>query len=479
MCEVKPDIKFGTDGWRGVISDDFTFENVRLVAQAIADHYNSLPSAPSRTVHAPSRTVLTVGVGYDARFLSDKYAQLVSEALAKNGINVVLSDRYVPTPTLSFAVKNRALDAGVMITASHNPGEYNGIKIKTAEGGAAGTDVTKEVERLIKEPLTRQDRQPGKIEKVDLTKEYVRFLRSYIDLKKFKNARFKVLVDAMHGSGGTFLAEVLKGTKIRLEFTRNDMNPSFEGLRPEPIPENLEATFKKLKKERFDLCLVLDGDADRIAAITGSGEFISPQKILGLLILHLIQDRKLNGGVVKTKVGTNLIDKITSKLGLRLYETPVGFKYISELMVKENILVGGEEAGGMGFKDYIPERDGSLAGLLLMEMMVYRKKSINQILKDMEKEFGRYYYERDRINLASAVASDLEPLKNIKKVLDKDVKRLDDSDGLKFILSDESWLMLRTSGTEPIIRIYAESKSLSTTKKMLDFGKKLILKNAV
>ena len=469
MCEVAAKIKFGTDGWRGVISDDFTFANVRRVAKAVADFY----ARQSRGEK------VTIAVGYDYRFLSERYAQIMAEVFSDNGINVLVSDQAVPTPTLSFAVKQRGCSAGIMITASHNPAEYNGIKIKTAQGGAAGADVTNEVERFLDDPAPHGQPPPGDIRTVDMTKDYVRFLKSYVDLKKFKNAKFRILVDTMHGSGRDFLRSVLKGTNIKLEYARLDYNPSFEGLRPEPIPENLQSTLDRIKREKFDLCLVLDGDADRIAAITGEGEFISPQKILGLLILHLIQDRKMSGGVVKTLVGTNLIDNVTGKLGLKLYETPVGFKYISELMVKEDILVGGEEAGGMGFKDYVPERDGSLAGLLLMEMMVMRKKTITQVLKDMEKEFGRYYYLREYIKLQALGSFTLESVKAIKRVLGIDVVKVDASDGVKLILADTSWLMLRASGTEPIIRIYAESKALKRTKDMLAFGRNLIVKHAV
>lgn len=470
MCALKAEIKFGTDGWRGVISEDFTFENVERVSQAIADYYNRQACVKCKPV---------IAVGYDSRFMSDRYAGLVSEVLARNGIDVMLSDRVVPTPALSFTVKNRKCTAGVVITASHNPAEYNGIKIKTASGGAASLEITKEVERLIEEPAAGEEKLAGKIDRVDLTKDYVKFLRSYIDLKRLKNARFKVLVDAMHGSGDSFFAEVLKETKIQLEFLRADINPSFEGLKPEPVLENLKITVKRLKKEKFDLGLVLDGDADRIASFTGKGEFINPQKILGLLILHLIQDRKESGSVVKTVVGSNLIDNITKKLGLNLYETPVGFKYISELMLKEDILVGGEEAGGIGFKNYIPERDGTLAGLLLLEMMVYRKKSILKILKSMERQFGRYYYLRDELKLQFPGSLHFEVLKNTKTILDKEVVKINDADGLKFICGDESWLMLRASGTEPIIRIYAESKSLNKSEKLIKFGKDLILNNAV
>ncbi|MDD4908748.1 MAG: phosphoglucomutase/phosphomannomutase family protein, partial [Candidatus Omnitrophica bacterium] len=340
-------IKFGTDGWRAVISDDFTFDNVRRVALAVARFY-------SDTEHSPRRIV----VGYDTRFLSDKYAELVARVFSQNGIEAILSDRPVPTPALSLAAKEMKMTAGIMITASHNPAAYNGIKIKTAQGGAAGVEITSEVEKRLPETLPPAGEQNKPLIKQDLTKNYVKFLSSYVDLKKIKKARFKVLLDSMHGSGSGFMGQVLKGSLIKLDTERADINPSFEGLRPEPVISNLKRTQERLKKGNYDLCVVLDGDADRIAAFAGRGEFIHPQKILGLLMLHMAQDRKMTGGVVKTIAGTNLIDNIAKKLGLKVYETPVGFKYISELMIKENIMVGGEEAGGMGFKDYIPERDG-------------------------------------------------------------------------------------------------------------------------
>jgi len=466
--QANNEIKFGTDGWRGIISESFTFENVRRVAQAIADYYNQASAAKGRAAK--------IAVGYDTRFLSDKYARAVSEVLADNGIEVSLSDRPLPTPALSFAVPHRKLTAGVMITASHNPAEYNGIKIKTAEGGAAGMEITREVERLLVEkPIPRNvsTAKKGNVKEVDFTNDYVEFLRGYVDLERLKKADFKVLVDPMHGSGNSFIAEVLKATKIRLDFVRADINPSFEGLRPEPILENLRATEKQMKKGIHDLCLVLDGDADRIASFAGKGEFINPQKILGLLILHLVQDRKMTGAVVKTLVGTNLIDKITGFLGLKLYETPVGFKYISELMVEKDILIGGEEAGGIGFKGYIPERDGTLAGLLLLEMMAYRKQNMEKILKAIESQFGRYYYLREHLDIGES-RLDVQRVKQTKRILGKNVVSIKHNDGVKLICDDESWLMLRASGTEPIVRVYAETKSAAHSAALIDFGRKLV-----
>lgn len=464
MCEIKPQIKFGTDGFRGIISDNFTFESVRRLTQAIADYYIG-ESKTEKTAMA---------VGYDTRFLSDKYAFTAAEILSQAGVDVVLSDRPLPTPALSFAVSNKKLSAGIMITASHNPAEYNGIKIKTASGGAAAVEVTQEVERLIDRNINTGGPK-GNIVSADLTKDYARFLRGYIHFAKIKNSKFKVLVDPMHGSGNGFIADVLKNSSIKPEFIRRDVNPCFGGVRPEPIMENLVDTAKFIKKGKFDLCIVLDGDADRIAAFTGDGEFINPQKILGLLILHLVEDRKMSGGIIKTIVGTNMLDKITGKLGLKLYETPVGFKYISELMLKEDVLIGGEEAGGIGFKNYIPERDGTLAGLLLLEMMSYRKKSMAGLLRDMEKEYGRYYYLKDYFSLADIANFDIRSFRDIKNVLNNEVVEVKDYDGVKLICRDASWLMFRGSGTEPIIRVYAEAKSLAQAKKMITFGRSAIL----
>jgi phosphomannomutase len=456
-------IKFGTDGWRGVIGDDYTFKNLKIVSEAIADYLGPGKKA---------------AVGYDTRFMSANFAEIVSEVLINRGIEIILSDRAIPTPTLSFAVKSRRLDLGIMITASHNPAEYNGLKIKTSSGGAAGPEITNDVEsRLGKIAEKDSAERIGKISKENLIHGYVKFIRSYIDLDKIKNKKFKVLVDSMHGSGCSFIADMLKGTKIKLEFMRNIINPSFEGKSPEPVEENLRELMARVKKGKFDLGIALDGDADRIAAVAKGGIFINPQKILCLLALHLNQDRRWSGGIVKTIAGTAMVDKIAKFLNVKLYETPVGFKYISNLMETEDILVGGEEAGGMGVKGYIPERDGTVAGLLLLEMMAYRKKDILKILNEAEKKFGRYYYLRDQLRLDKHI--DLRKEDMPKELLGSSVIEIKDFDGIKIICEDESWLMFRASGTEPIIRIYSEAKSKTRAKKLLKFGIELITKHGL
>jgi alpha-D-glucose phosphate-specific phosphoglucomutase len=474
---IRERIKFGTDGWRGVISDDFTFANVRIVSQAISEWINRHESKRLRRQKI-------VAVGYDTRFLSKEYAQTVSSVLAANGIRVFLSQNPIPTPVLSFSVKRRRFIAGVMITASHNPFNFNGIKIKTYTGAAASGEVTRLVEKfLYKLPVKFLDfdtaLKTSNVHIEDFSNPYIKFLKSYVNLKKISQGKFRVLVDVMHGSGNGFFAKILKSTPIEIVLARSEINPCFGGVRPEPVADNLKDSLHTMKKGKFDLGLVLDGDADRIAAIDSNGVFISPQKILGLFILHLVKNKKFSGGLVKTIVGTTLIDKIARKLNLKLYETPVGFKYISDLMVNENIMVGGEEAGGMGFRNYIPERDGILAGLLLLEMMSYERKPIKRIINDMEREFGRYYYLKDSITLKDNKQKNkalrrVNALKANSSLLGQRITDFKCDDGVKCICADESWLIIRVSGTEPLIRIYAEAKTIKRSQELLAFGRRLI-----
>lgn len=471
MASPKDVIKFGTDGWRAVIADTYTFENLRILAQATAEWI-------SRDLQ-PINGSKIVPVGYDTRFMSKEFAQLVAEVFAANGIDVLLSDAPIPTPALSFGVPLNKGVCGIMITASHNPYKFNGYKIKTAQGGGAGKDITNKVEEYIaatavKTMKLEEALSQKRVVMYDYKIPYLKFMRNYLDLKKIKNAKFKVIMDAMHGSGDSLMAEVIKGSKINLTLMRSDINPYFDGKKPEPVIEYLSEVVARVKKEKFDLGLVLDGDADRIAAVAPGGEFIHPQKILGLLILHLVRNRGRKGGVVKTICGTKMIDNIAKKLGLKLHETPVGFKYISDLMITERIVAGGEEAGGMGVQDYIPERDGTLAGLLLVEMMVYQKKNMKKIVDEMEKEFGRYFYERADVKLEPGQKVDIRFLKDMKEVLGKKVVDMKDYDGIKLSCEDDSWLMLRPSGTEPLVRAYSEATTAKRAKELIKFGEQLL-----
>ncbi|MFA4992061.1 MAG: phosphoglucomutase/phosphomannomutase family protein [Candidatus Omnitrophota bacterium] len=462
-------VKFGTDGWRAIISDDFTFDNVKIASQAIADHFKG--------------NSVAMAVGYDWRFLSEKYAQLVAEVLAGNGIKVFLSDRAVPTPLVSLAIKQKKLAGGVVITASHNPAAYNGIKIKASYAGSAEENITKSVEALLgKNSISRVDMEEavksGAIELMDMKTPYMKFIKAYIDMKHLKKSRLNVLVDCMHGVGDGYIKEVLKNTGVKITQLREGRDTLFGGYAPEPIPKNLVPAFKAMKGSKYDICIVNDGDADRIGAITPKGEFLGAGKIMALLLLHFIEDKKWKGGVVKTVSNTTLIDLITKKHKLKLYETPVGFKYICRLMLDEDIMIGGEESGGIGVRDYMPERDGMLLGILLIEMMAFRKKSILQILKDVEKEYGSFRYNRIDMDYPDEKKKKLMgylKASPMKEILGKKVTELKSYDGFKFILEDNSWFIMRLSGTEPILRIYAEAKTDKESLAYLEYGKKLAL----
>ena len=462
-------IKFGTDGWRAIISEDFTFDNVQKVSQAIADHFKGKD--------------VSFVVGYDWRFLSEKYAELVTEVLSANNIKVFLSDKAVPTPLVSLAIKNKKLSGGIMITASHNPPDYNGIKIKAHYASSADQTITKSVESLLEKnkvkTLPLKDAiASGAVEIVDLKSDYMKFMRSYIDLDLLKKSKLKVLVDCMHGVGDGYIKEVLKDTGVQITEMRIGRDPLFGGVNPEPIPKNLGPVFEEMKNGNFDIAIVNDGDADRIAAVMPKGEYISAGQIMALLLLHFIEDKKWTGSVVKTVTNTALIERIARKYKLKLHETPVGFKYICKIMLEEDVLIGGEESGGIGVKGYIPERDGMLLGMLLIEMMAHRKKGILQIMSDVEKEYGKFCYTRIDMEYADDKKKKLmESLKKapLKKVLDKPVVETKSYDGFKFILEDGSWLTMRLSGTEPILRVYAEASSKDLAQKYIEFGKKIAL----
>ena len=465
-------IKFGTDGWRAVISEDFTFDNVKKVAQAIADYIKTQQSA------LRDKTQQVV-VGYDTRFLSDKYAELVACVIAANGIKTVLADRPAPTPSVSYAIKDKKLLGGVVITASHNPAQYNGIKYKTYYGGSATPEMTKAIEGYLEKNQIKYAPQGaiktnGMVKTEDIVPEHLDFIKRYVDMKLLKKMRLKILVDAMHGAGNSYMAELLKLSDSKVDTIHGEVNPGFGGISPEPKLPNLAFMAKTVKSKKYDIGLAMDGDADRLGVAIPSGELLTGHKIMALLLLHLFEDKHMKGDVVQTICGTSLINKICKKYNLKMHETAVGFKYISDVMIKEDVIIGGEETGGIAFKNSIPERDALMAGLLILEMMAMRKKNLGEILKAMDKEYGTYEYRRLDVKYPDEKKNKLmESLKTkaLKKVLDKKVVDIKSYDGYKFICDDHSWLMLRLSGTEPILRIYAEASNEQKALKILQFGK--------
>jgi phosphomannomutase len=450
-------IKFGTDGWRGVIADNFTFDNVRIVSQAIADYLKKQSQGCKKVI-----------VGYDCRFLSKEFAKTVSLVLTANNIRVALSDRAIPTPAVSLHALVNKYDLGVMITASHNGAEFNGLKIKTKDGAAADKPITDKVEIIAEETAAAKKF----LELKDLTSLYVGFLKKFVDLSAIRKLKINLLVDVMYGAGDNFIEKVLNYSNIKIEYLHNEFNPSFGGLHPEPIEENLQEMTKKMQSGRYDLGVVLDGDADRIATFDRRGNYVNAQVILPLLAIHMAKNRKEKGGIGKTVVGSNIIDDIAMDLGVAYYETPVGFKYISNLFKENLISVGGEEAGGIGFKGYIPERDGSASALLILEMMAHEKKTYDELLNNLYKKYGRWFYSRTAIPLKSLKKS-INDIKLPTELYGKKIKRVNKLDGIKLITKD-NWLMLRQSGTEPIVRVYAESKSKAEADQLLALGKKMI-----
>lgn len=465
-------IKFGTDGWRGVISEDVTFDNVRIVTQAISDYLNDSGRGKE------SRAI----VGYDTRFLSDRYAQLVCEVLAGNGIKAILTDGPCPVPVVCYTIKRLGLAGGVMVTASHNPPRFNGIKFKADYAGSGTPEITGKIESFIGRhpPKTipiDQAKASGMVQVEDPTPEYFDLVHSYIDMEKLSSSGLRVLVDSMYGCGDEFIAKLLKATNCKVTTIHAKPDPMFGGVNPEPLPENLKELISLTKEGDFDLGLATDGDGDRIGAVRSDGTFVNAHWILALLLLHLIRYRKWTGSVCKTVATTSLLSKIAKKYNLPLHETPVGFKHISQLMRQEDVLIGGEESGGIGFKNYIPERDGFISGLLLMEMVAAASRSLIEIIADAEEEFGRFCYFREDFHYpVEKGAQIVEGLKKSppQKIQGSVVGETKTFDGIKFILKDASWLMIRPSGTEPKLRIYAEADSLNKVKAMVAFGRELV-----
>src|SRR4051812_20520103 len=456
-------IKFGTDGWRAVIAEDFTFANVERVAQAAADHWDA-----ERFGNSEKRVV----IGYDRRFLSDQFAKRTAEVFAGNEFDVVLTSTPTPTPAVSFAVKARNAVGGVMITASHNPPRFNGFKLKAYFGGSAEPITCTAVEGLLDKNPIRVTERNG-IAVTDLKSAHYSAIKKLVDFKLIARSRLRFAHDALFGVGAGCFAELLAGTTCKVTTLNSEYDPNFGGINPEPVVQNYTRSAAFLRKHPHDICLVTDGDADRVGGMDGRGNYLSTHQIICVLLRHLHVNRGLTGRVIKALTTTSMVDKMCAAYGLPLVETGVGFKYICAEMTKGNVLLGAEESGGIGFPGHIPERDGILAGLMLLEMLATEKTSINKILARLEKQFGPHRYARIDIHYPLEKRSPLleycqknPPPKLLRSPL-ADVKSYD---GVKFIAQDGSWLMLRGSGTEPILRIYAEAKSDADAHRLLKTG---------
>jgi phosphomannomutase len=456
-------IKFGTDGWRGIIADDFTEENARKVTQAIA-----------RYVVRNENAQAGVLVGYDTRYASERFARVVAETLASTGTPVWLAADACPSPALSLLVRQRGAAGGVMITASHNPYRWNGIKFKAGYGSSASpaivAQIEKELERILQNGAPQLPERSDLIHSLDVRAPYLETVQKLVDWQRLREANFHFVVDPMHGAGRGLLAELLRRNGVACEEIRGERDPLFGGVHPEPIEPHIEALCQAVVSSKADAGLALDGDADRIGAVDRDGTFITPHQIFSILLWHLAGTRKLSGDVAKTFSATKLVDKIAAKHGRKLYETPIGFKYICELMLERDILLGGEESGGIGTKLHLPERDATVTALLLAEVMAWHRKSLGELLRELHDEFGEHHYGRVDLTLAPgtkerAIAHYAE---RVSRVLDWPVARREDLDGIKLYLGDIGWVMLRASGTEPMLRIYAETTRAETTRQVLD-----------
>lgn len=465
------EIKFGTDGWRGIIARDFTFHNVRVVTQAICNYL--LKQTGSSQSHP------IVIVGYDCRFLSREYAVTVAEVLSGNAFKVLLSSQAVPTPAVSFNVVSKKTAGAIIITASHNPYEFNGLKFKTSQGASAHPEVTELFEHSLRQTPIRQDQQ--NIKKIDLNKIYLRHIETMVDIQEIRHRKMKIVIDPLYGAGQGCLEELMARGSLKIISINSSYNPLFGGIHPEPIAANLGDLMTVVKRDKADVGIALDGDADRIGLVDSNGVFVNSHQIFSLLLLHLIKNRKQKGVVVKTISGSYLIERICRKYNLKLEETPIGFKYIGDIMLKEKVLIGGEESGGIGFSGHIPERDGILSALYILEMMAVEGNDLAALKKELFNEFGVSYYQRVDLKLNDKhqhinkprFSQEIEE-KAKKSILKDEFKNIKNYDGVKLILRDDSWLLLRPSGTEPVVRIYAEASSVAKVKKLIDIGQTLV-----
>ncbi len=462
-------IKFGTDGWRGVIARDFTFDNIAIVAQATMDYLSREGLADKGVV-----------IGYDRRFLSREFAERVAEIAAGNGIRVLLTADYTPTPAVSWAVHARGAGGGIMITASHNPPVYNGFKVKESYGGSARPSTTKVIEEQVaancaarREILSTpygEAVESGLVELFDANAEYYDQLRRYVDIDLIRRAGIPFVVDPMYGAGSGAIPRLLPGsTEIH-----GDCNPSFGGQPPEPTEEHLQELSTTVRGGGYRVGLALDGDADRIGAVDENGDFFSSHMIYTVILRHLYENKGLRGGVVKTVSTTRMIDLLAAKYGIELFETPIGFKHICELMLEHDILMGGEESGGLGVKGHIPERDGILMGLLLLEAMATSGKGLRQLLDETMDEIGHFFYRRLDLQIEQAAKEKL--IADLSaggppEIAGRTVTGTNFSDGFKFFFSDGAWLLIRPSGTEPVLRVYSEAGSPADVETLLAAGK--------
>jgi phosphomannomutase len=469
-------VKFGTDGWRGIIAEDYTFANVRVAAGAIANYVLSQEDAARG-----------VCVGYDTRFGSRHFAQAVAEVLATAGIPVQLAACVTPTPALSFAVRERRAAGGVMITSSHNPYQWNGVKYKASYGGSGKPSIMAAIESQLGSQLP-QAATKASIAQQDFCPDYVRAIAAFADLPKISASGLRFAIDSMYGAGGGVLAGIFSRAGVSFTEIRANHDPLFPGINPEPIDPHLRALQAAVVEHKCDAGLATDGDADRIGAVDEHGNIVDAHKIFAVLLRWLIERKQWPGEVVRAFNTTRMLDRICARHNRKLHEVGIGFKYVCDLMLEREILIGGEESGGIGIQRHLPERDGLLNALLIANVMADEKKTLGQLVADLQQEYGEHQYGRIDLHIAedlknSAIA---RARSGVKEFAGMPVERVETLDGIKFFLRNpeaatkpnaaETWLLLRASGTEPLLRIYSESCSTGSVEKVLQAGRDFALR---
>lgn len=458
-------ITFGTDGWRGLIADDFTFDNVRRVAGAISSYVLKNED--------PGKGLI---VGYDTRFASQRAAGVASEVIASAGIPVFLCNDYTPTPAISLAVKSRGTAGGVIITSSHNPWNWNGVKFKGNFGGSA----TPAIMKVIEEEVRAGARPTGKkanIEELDLKKPYIEAISKFVDLDLIAKANFKFAIDAMHGSGRGVLPQIFKNRGISFVAIRQELSPLFPDINPEPIEPHVALLQHTVVKEKCHAGFATDGDADRLGAVAEDGSFVDSHKIFAVILRWLLERKKWPGEVVRAFNTTRMLDRIAARHGRKLNECPIGFKYIVDLMMEREILIGGEESGGIGYSRFLPERDGILNSLLLANVMAEEGKPLGALVADIQREYGPHYYGRRDLHISEEIKqSAIRRAKDdgAKQLGSFTVQRKEHLDGVKFFLNAptngngaDAWVLFRASGTEPLLRVYSEASSPELVREIL------------
>jgi phosphomannomutase len=472
MADSQPAIKFGTDGWRAIIADNFTFDNVRHVVGAIASYVLKHEDSKSGVI-----------VGYDTRFASQQAARIAAEVLAEAGIPVKLADDATPTPAISLAVKQYGAAGGVVVTSSHNPWNWNGVKFKGKFGGSATPAIMKIVEQELNAGAMPRG-QKAEIEEVDLKQAYVEAICGFADLGLIAKANFKVAIDSMHGSGRGILSKIFADRGIQHVAIRQDVNPLFPGINPEPIEPHVAALQQVVVKEKCHAGFATDGDADRLGAVAEDGSFVDSHKIFSVLLRWLLVRKNWGGEVVRAFNTTLMLDRIAARHGRKLNECPIGFKYIADLMMERDILIGGEESGGIGYSRYLPERDGVLNSLLLANVMAEERKPLGELVADLQKEYGAHHYGRidlhipDELKLSAIRRAGSEQTQQLGRYR---VIKKGTLDGVKFFLDApangggaDAWILFRASGTEPLLRVYAEAASPELVSEMLASAEKFI-----